>query len=93
MIIGTCSLKLMIYGSQSLKDKRHTVKSIIGRLKSRFNISISEIDLNDNWQMAEIGLACVTNDTGHANEIISKVIKFIDNDSRVEILDYNIEIL
>jgi len=83
----------MIYGSQSLKDKRHTVKSIIGRLKSRFNISISEIDLNDNWQMAEIGLACVTNDTGHANEIISKVIKFIDNDSRVEILDYNIEIL
>lgn len=93
MIIGACSIKILIFESNSLKEKRHTLKSIIGRLKSRFNISIAEIDLNDSWQTALIGIACVTNSSSHANEIISKVIQFIDGDSRVEIIDYNIELL
>ena len=93
MIVGTCMLKLNIYESDSLKDKRHIIKAIIGRLQSRFNISIAEVDLNDSWQSSVIGFACVTNDTSHANQVISNVIKFIDNDSRVEIVDSIIEIL
>lgn len=93
MIVGTCELKLQIFESNSLKEKRQTVKSIIGRLKSRFNISIAEIGLNGSWKTAIIGFACVTNDSKHANEIIDKVIKFIDGDSRVEIIEYNIELL
>lgn len=93
MIIGACSLKLNIFESNSLKDKRHIIKGIIGKLQSRFNISIAEVDLNDNWQSSIIGLSCVTNDTQHANQIISNVIKFIDNDSRVEIVETNIEML
>lgn len=93
MIIGACELKLQIYEANSLKEKRHAIKSIIGRLKSRFNISIAEVGLNDSWQTTVIGFACVTNDSNHANEIISKVIKFIDGDSRVEIIEYNIELL
>ena len=93
MIIGSCELKLKIFEANSLKEKRHTIKSIIGRLKSRFNISIAEIGLNDSWKTSMIGFACVTNDTQHANEIIDKVIKFIDGDSRVEIIEYNIELL
>jgi uncharacterized protein len=93
VIIGTCSLKLTIFESDSLKYKRHILKSIIERLKNKFNISIAEIDLNDTWQSAIIGFACVTNNTSHANQIISKVIDFIDMDNRVEISGYNIEIL
>ena len=93
MIVGTCSLKLTIYESYSLKDKRQVLKSIIQRIKSRFNVSIAEVDLNDKWQNAVIGFACVTNDTNHANQIISKVISFIDEDGRVEITEQNIVIL
>lgn len=93
MIIGACELKLQIYEANSLKEKRHAIKSIIGRLKSRFNISIAEVGLNDSWQTSVIGFACVTNDSNHANEIISRVIKFIDGDSRLEIIEYNIELL
>ena len=93
MIVGTCILKLNIYESNSLKDKRHVIKSILGRLQSRFNISIAEVDLNDSWQSSMIGFACGTNDSSHANEVISNVIKFIDNDNRVEIIDSIIEIL
>ena len=93
MIVGTCMLKLNIFESDSLKDKRHIIKAIIGRLQSRFNISIAEVDLNDSWRSSVIGFACVTNDTNHANQVISNVIKFIDNDTRVEIVDSTIEIL
>jgi hypothetical protein len=93
MIVGSCILKLIIYESNSLKDKRHIIKSIIGKVQSRFNVSIAEIDLNDSWQTSIIGFACVTNDTHHANQIITNVIKFIDGDGRAEIIDYNIEIM
>lgn len=93
MIIGSCELKLQIFEANSLKEKRHAIKSLIGRLKARFNISIAEVGLNDSWQTTIVGFACVTNDSNHANEIISKVIKFIDGDSRVEIIEYNIELL
>ena len=93
LIIGVCSLKLNIYEADSLKEKRHIIKSIIGRLQSRFNISIAEVDLNDNWQSSVIGFACITNDTKYADEVISKVIKFIDGDGRVEIIEQNIEML
>ncbi|MEY8415159.1 DUF503 domain-containing protein [Tissierella praeacuta] len=93
LTIGTCSLTLIIYESHSLKEKRHVIKSIIGRIQSRFNISIAEVGLNDSWQRAIIGFACVTNDINHANQILSNVIKFIDEDSRVEIIENKIEIL
>lgn len=93
MIIGTCTLKLTIYESNSLKDKRSVVKSIIGRIQSRFNVSIAEVDLNDTWKTSVIGFACVTNDRKHANQVISSVVNFIDGDSRVEIIDHNIEIM
>lgn len=83
----------MIYESNSLKDKRQIIKSIIERLKSRFNISIAEVDLNDSWKTSIIGFACVSNDTNHANQILSNVIKFIDGDNRVEIIGEEIEIL
>lgn len=92
MITGTCEVKLRIYEANSLKEKRHIIKSIIGKLQSRFNITIAEVDLNDVWQSSVIGFACVSNNTKHANEIISKVIRFIEGDSRVEIIDYNMEI-
>lgn len=93
MIIGSCTLKIIIYESNSLKDKRHVIKSIIGKIQSRFNVSIAELDLNDSWKTSLIGFACVTNNTSHANQIVSNVLRFIDGDSRVEIIEHNIEIL
>lgn len=93
MVVGICSLELMIYESNSLKDKRQVIKSIIGKIQSRFNVSIAEVALNDRWKNSKIGFACVTNDITHANQIISNVLNFIEGDVRVEIIDQQIEIL
>lgn len=93
MIIGSCTLEIMIYESNSLKEKRKVVKSILGRVKSRYNVSIAEVDLNDVWRSAIIGIACVSNDSIHAEQMISNVTKFIERDNRVEIIKRDIEIL
>ncbi|WIF94974.1 DUF503 domain-containing protein [Caminicella sporogenes] len=93
MIIGSCLIDLILYEVCSLKEKRQIIKSIIGRIQSRFNVSIAEVDLNDLWQRSQIGFVCVTTSSRHANQIINNVVKFIQNDSRVEIIKTNIEIL
>ncbi|MTI46997.1 DUF503 domain-containing protein [Sporosalibacterium faouarense] len=93
MIIGACTLELMIYEANSLKEKRQVIKSIVERIKSRYNVSIAEVGLNDIWRSAVLGIACVSNDTIHAKKMISSVIKFIDRDGRVEIIRHEIEIL
>ena len=93
MIIGTCLLKLTIYESNSLKDKRQVIKSLMERIQSRFNVSIAEVDLNDKWGVSVIGFACVSNNKKHIDQVISNVVNFIDGDNRVEIIDHEIEIL
>ncbi|MTI67093.1 MAG: DUF503 domain-containing protein [Firmicutes bacterium] len=93
MIIGACSVELMIYEANSLKEKRMVIKSLIGKIKSRFNVSIAEVDLNEKWRKSIIGFVCVSNNTTHANKMISKVLKFIERDYKVEVTNVNIEIL
>ncbi len=94
MNVGVCKIKLRLPENLSLKGKRQVVKSIIARLKNKFNISVAEVGDNDLWQLSTVGICCVSNDNRHANEILSRVLSFI-NESRfeVEVLDYDIEIM
>lgn len=93
MVIGVCKITLSIDQAFSLKEKRHIVKSIIERLKSRFNASIAEVGLNDKWKNAIIGIACVSNETSHADSIMANIVNFVEKDGRVEIIDYSTEII
>lgn len=91
MVIGVCKIVLMLDEAFSLKEKRHIVKSIIERLKSRFNISAAEVELNDKWKNAVIGIVCVSNDTGHADSMLSSVVSFVENDGRAVLVDVSTE--
>ena len=94
MNIGVCKIRLRLPENTSLKGKRQVLKSITSRVGSKFNISVAEIDDHDLWQLATLGICCVSNDKRHANEILSKVVNFIFNSRfEIEILDYEIEIL
>ena len=94
MHVGICTIRLRIPENGSLKDKRRVLKSIITRVRNKFNVSVAEIENNDNWQMATLGITCVSNDKRHANEVISKVADYI-SDARfeAEILGYTMEII
>ena len=94
MNIGVCRIKLRLPENSSLKGKRRVVKSIIARVKNKFNVSIAEVDDNDLWQMATLGICCVSNNGRQTNEVLSKVVDFVtDGASEAELLDYEIEIL
>ena len=93
MNTGICMIKLHFPGSQSLKSKRRELKSIISRLRSQYNISVAEVGDYDLWQMAKLGIACVSNHDQHVDEILSKVMNFIAyNYPEVEIVEHEIEI-
>ena len=93
MIVGTLRLDMRLPGNHSLKGKRQVVKSLIARLHNRYNVAAAEVDNNDRWQVASIGVACVSNDAAHANEILESVVGFVEQDRLdLEILDYTIEV-
>lgn len=79
MVIAMAYLVVEIPGSHSLKEKRSIVRPVIKRVQSRFNVSVAEIDNLDSWQVAGIGLVCVSNSGGHADEMLQNVIGFIED--------------
>ena len=93
MVIGVCKIVLSLDDVFSLKEKRHIVKSIVERLRSRFNASVSEVDMQDLWKNAVIGVACVSNDTGVADSVMAGIVNFVENDGRAVLLDYSTEII
>ena len=94
MNVGVCMVRLRLPENSSLKDKRQVLKSITSRVRHKFNISVAEVDDNDVWQLATIGICCVSNNRRYTNQVLSKVVDFISNSRfEVEILDYEIEIL
>ncbi len=94
MNIGVCRVRFRLPENLSLKGKRRVVKSITTRVGSKFNVSVAEVDDQDLWQLATLGICCVSNNTQHANEVLSRVVDFItESRFEVEILGYEIEIL
>jgi len=93
MNAGICRIQLHLPQSQSLKDKRRIIKSIISRLRIQYNISVAEVDDQDLWQLVTLGIACVSNNNQHVNEILSKVMNFIINNyPELEVVDHQTEI-
>jgi len=82
MTIGVLTAQMHLQGVTSLKEKRSVVRSLIGRLKSRFNISIAEVDRQDSKQLAVITMAMVSNDTRYINSRFDKIIGFMRRDGR-----------
>ena len=82
MIVGVMTAQLHMQGISSLKGKRSIVKSVIGRLKSRFNISISEVDHQDSKSSAVVAIAIVSNDSQFIDKQFDAIINFMRNDGR-----------
>jgi uncharacterized protein YlxP (DUF503 family) len=93
MVIGICQLDLRIPENHSLKGKRHVIRKLVDRVRSRFNIAISEVGDNDLWQRAQIGICMVSNDRRYMNSSLDKVIDFIEKMHLVEIVHSEMEIL
>ncbi len=77
--VGVARLELHLAGNNSLKGKRMVVRSVVQRVRNRFNVAIAEVDSQDVWQLATLGIVCLSGDARHANEMLSKVLEFIES--------------
>ena len=82
MLVGLLTVHIHLQGVDSLKGKRRIVKSLIERLRSRFNVSAAEIAAQDSKQLAIAGVAVISNDGSHLDEQLDKITNFITNDGR-----------
>jgi uncharacterized protein YlxP (DUF503 family) len=93
MVVGVCQLDVRIPENHSLKGKRHILRKLTDRVRTRFNVAISEVGDNDLWQRAQIGFCTVSNDRRHINSSLDKVVDYIEKMYLVEVLSTEIEIL
>jgi uncharacterized protein YlxP (DUF503 family) len=80
MHVGVARVTLHLAENSSLKGKRMVVKSVVQRVRNRFNVAVAEIDTQDAWEVITLGIVCVSEDPRHATEMLSKVIAFIESE-------------
>ncbi len=94
MVIGSCTIELHLPAVHSLKEKRSVLKSMMSRIRHEFNVSIAEIDHQDAWHTALIGVVTVSNDTAYAHGLLSRVVDWIERNRLDAVLaDYQIEMI
>jgi uncharacterized protein YlxP (DUF503 family) len=94
MHIGICQLMLYLPSTQSLKDKRQVARSVTSRIRNQFNVAVAEVEDNDLWQRLTLGVCCLSNDASHANEVLSRVVSFVEEArGDLQLLDYKTEII
>ena len=91
MIIGVLRIRLVLREAYSLKDKRRVLKSLKDRLADKFNVSIAEVDHQDEWQQATLGVAMVGTDTRYVNSVLSKLVDHLRFAPGAELVDYELE--
>jgi uncharacterized protein len=93
MVIGLLTVELYLPAVHSLKSKRQIIKSIVARVRNKFNVSISETGNNEIWQRASLSCCIVTNDSHFASQVLEKVMAHIEGNLDGEILEYKTSML
>jgi uncharacterized protein YlxP (DUF503 family) len=87
MFVLVLDVELHVPASHSLKDKRQVVSALLDGARRRYGVSVAEVDHQDQWQRASIGVAVVAESQGHLREILDSVERFVDHAAAVEVLD------
>jgi len=90
--VGTLEVKLSLPGVNSLKEKRQILRSLKDRIRGKFNVAVAEVDYQDVWRTACLGVVTVANDRRFLESALSKVTDFIRNHRNVTIVDYDLEV-
>jgi uncharacterized protein YlxP (DUF503 family) len=86
MYVAALRIELRIRGVQSLKEKRHIVKSVIAHLTGTFGVAVSEVDDQDKWQKATLGVAAVAPQASQLTRVLHTVRRAVEGRDDVEVL-------
>jgi uncharacterized protein YlxP (DUF503 family) len=92
MVVGTLRIELILSDNHSLKGKRKVVRSMVDKVKAKFNVAVAEVGSNDKWQKIELGVSAVGNDRRHINSSLNNVLLFVESLYLAQIVDSDMEI-
>lgn len=92
MVVGTMKLELHLPASDSLKAKRSVLNRVKERVRSRFNASVAEVDHQDLWQRAALGVAIVGESPGVLDNVLRDILSAVEREDRLQVLDFQIRI-
>ena len=90
--MGICQVDIYLPGINSLKQKRSILQMVKMRLRNKFNLSIAEVGHNHLWQRALLGIAVVSNERRQVQSSLDNIIKFLDTQRELKVIDYHYEI-
>jgi len=94
MTVGILTLSLFLPGCTSLKQKRGLMKPFLARLHREFNISAAEIDHQDRWREAVVGISVISNESAQVQRVLQTVLAYAqEHFSEIEITDHQIELI
>jgi hypothetical protein len=93
MFVGIFQVELLLHEAQSLKEKRFVLNSLKARIGNSFNVSVAEVDQNDLWQRATIGMALVTNERKFVDEVFTKILNLLDGENQIEVIKHQVEVI
>ncbi len=92
MVVGVLQVELGIPGAFSLKDKRHALRGVLERVRRDFAVAAAEVDRQDVWNSAIVGIAFVSNDARHAQGHLQRVLNALERDRECVVQDSQIEV-
>ena len=93
MKIGVFQIYIRIPMANSLKEKRSYLKGTIQRFSKKYNVSIAEVDHQDDWNNATLGVVCVSNEKKILENILRKILDDIETIDGLELESYDEEYL
>jgi len=93
MTIGILKISLFLPQSNSLKQKRMTLHSLKARLRNAFNVSVAQLEGEDNWQRSLLAVVGVERNRDTMHSTLSKIMNYIDNFGNLNVIDYEMEMI
>ena len=93
MYVGISRFEFLVSGSTSLKEKRRVVQHIMGKMRSKFNASIAEVDHQDLQRRCTVGASCVSNSSFHARKMLHEMERFVRSQYEIEVLSVDSEVV
>jgi uncharacterized protein len=95
MFVGIARFEIFIPASSSLKDKRQVLRSVTNSVRNKFNVAISEVDHQDLWQRAALGVACVASSPGHCRRVLQEVERSVARSiiGSAELIDATVDVV
>lgn len=93
MFVGIVRIELHLPGSSSLKEKRSVVQGLKERIRQRVHAAVAEVDHQDLWQRAALGVSVISGERRQVDEQLQSVRRLAESCPGAELLDWQEQLL